>query len=272
MVSHAVQPRGLLARAGLLAAHLWLAAAPALALAGEARCWIDKGALVASASFGDIAGDFVIDLSAPVSQLHVTRAQMDGLDGPAATRTLILAGQRTAGFTMAIDDLDARTGHFDTVINGVIGVDLLRRFTVEIAPSPCRLRLFRTRAPRLARRVRLPLLDPGGAPRVPALVTDGTRVRTDALAIDTAHWISRIDGARLSRPPATPPAPPAFAGEAGAPPIRLRALELAGRLFEQVPADIAGPDTPEAIGMAIWSNFRLRLDIQSGWLDLAPAR
>jgi hypothetical protein len=214
----------------------------------------------------------VIDLSAPASQLHITRAQMDGLDGPAATRTLTLAGQRVGGFTMAIADLDARTGRFDTVINGVIGVDLLRRFTVEISPSPCRLRLFRTRAPRLARRVRLPLSNLGGAPLVSALVTDGTRVRTDVLAIDTAQWISRIDGARLSRPPPTPPAGPASHGEALAPPIRLRALEVAGRLFEQVPAEIAGQDAPEAIGMAVWSSVRLRLNIQSGWLDIAPAR
>ena len=32
---------------------------------GETRCWIDNGALVVPAAFGDIAGDFILDLSAP---------------------------------------------------------------------------------------------------------------------------------------------------------------------------------------------------------------
>jgi hypothetical protein len=232
--------------------------------ASETRCWIDKGALVAPAAFGDVAGDFLIDLSAPVSVLHVTRAQEDGLEGIAATRDLSIAGRRLAGVTLAIVDLDARTAKFDTTINGVIGADLLRRFVVEIDPSPCRLRLLRRRSGAWPGSVRLAIREIGGRPLTLARVTDGLKVRSGLFAIDTADWATIVAGARLSRPqPADPPAP-----------VRLRGVEVAGRLFEQVPAALrppAGDETPDAIGMAIWSRWRLRLDLRHGWLELAPA-
>ena len=240
----------------------WLALARA-APAGETRCWIDKGALVAPASFGDIAGDFLIDLSAPASALHVTRAQEDGLEGEAATRDLVVAGQRLAAVALPIADLDARTAKFDTTINGVIGADLLRRFIVEIEPSPCRLRLLRRRPAAWRRSVRLAIREAGGRPLARARVTDGAQVRTGLFAIDTANWATLVAGARLSRPQAAD-APP---------PVRLRGVEVAGRLFEQAPA-VAQPqgndEAAGAIGMAVWSRWRLRLDIRHGWLELAP--
>ena len=61
-------------------------------LAGEARCWVDHGALVAAVSFGDIAGDFILDVSTPKSALHLTRAQGDGIDAVSAVRPLVIAG------------------------------------------------------------------------------------------------------------------------------------------------------------------------------------
>lgn len=233
------------------------------ALAGETRCWIDKGALVAPAAFGDIAGDFLIDLSAPASALHGTRAQEDGLDGKAVTRDLSIAGRRLAGVTLAIVDLDARTAKFDTTINGVVGADLLRRFLVEIDPSPCRLRLLRRRPARWAGSVRLAIRETDGRPLVPASVTDGLKVRSGLFALGTADWATRVPG-RLSRPQTT---------DAPAP-VRLRALEIAGRLFEQVPAATqphAIDEARGAIGMAVWSRWRLRLDMRDSWLELAPA-
>src|SRR5439155_3103015 len=48
-----------------------LAAAPG-AWAGEARCWYENGALVVSAALGDIAGDFILDVSATTSALNNT--------------------------------------------------------------------------------------------------------------------------------------------------------------------------------------------------------
>jgi hypothetical protein len=242
--------------------------------AAGARCWIDKGAVVAAASFGDIAGDFLIDLSAPTSALHVTRAQEDGLDGPAARGDLVLAGRHIVGVTLPIADLDPRTARFDTTINGVIGVDLLRRFIVEIDPSPCRLRLLRRPLRPWSGADRLAVREAGGRPLAAARVTDGTRVRAGVFAIDTADWETALTGARLSRPQsADAPAP-----------VRLRAVEVGGRLVEQAPARVQPPpeaasgDAVEgaatadgAIGMAVWSRWRLRVDFRGGWLDLAPA-
>ncbi len=234
------------------------------AVAGETRCWIDKGALVAPASFGDIAGDFLIDLSAPASALHVTRAQEDGLEGHAATRELVVAGRKLAGVTLPIVDLDARTARFDTAINGVIGADLLRRFIVEIVPSPCRLRLLRRGPVAWPGSVRLAIREVGGRPLAPARIADRAQARSGLFAMDTADWVTLVAGAGLSRPQT---------GDAPGP-VRLRGVEIAGRLFEQVPAAVQPPGNDGAagaIGMAIWSRWRVRLDIRHGWLELAPA-
>ena len=75
--------------------------------AGTTRCWIDQGAVVAAASFGDIAGDFIIDVGARVSELHVTRANEDGIEGDSAVRPLVLAGHHVAAARLAVVDLDA---------------------------------------------------------------------------------------------------------------------------------------------------------------------
>jgi hypothetical protein len=236
---------------------------------GGTQCWIDKGALVAPAAFGDIAGDFLIDLSAPASALQVTRAQEDGLDGGSARRDLVVAGRRLVGVTLPIVDLDARTARFDTTINGVIGADLLRRFIVEIDPAPCRLRLLLRRPAAWPGSVRLAVREAGGRPLAPARITDGVRLRAGRFAIATADWSTQIGEARLSRPQ----------NASAAAPVRLRAVEVAGRLFEQVPALVRPPpdareddaNDPDAIGMAVWSQWRVRLDMRHGWLELAPA-
>jgi hypothetical protein len=117
--------------------------------------------------------------------------------------------------------------------------------------------------------VQLAIREVGGRPLAPASVTDGVRLRSGLFAIGTADWPVRIGDARLSRPPS-----------AGAPAtVRLRAVEVAGRLFEQVPATVrssadaqkAGGGDADAIGMAVWSRWRMRLDARGGWLELAPA-
>jgi hypothetical protein len=249
------------------AAILWAGAATA-ASAGETRCWIDNGALVAPAAFGDIVGDFLIDLAAPRSELHVTRAQSDGVVADTVTRDLIVAGQRIPAVTLQVADLDSRTATFVTSINGVLGADVLKAFVVDVEPSPCRLRLSRGPGRRLAGSVRLPVRDVGGRPVVPALISDGQRVRSGLFALGAGEWASRLAGARLSRPP------PVATGS-DVPPVRLRALELGGRLFEQTPAVATGEapgETRGAIGMAVLSHWRMRLDMTDGWLDLAPSK
>src|SRR5271168_3220033 len=107
----AVESRGLKLASRAAAAILWAGSATA-ASAGETRCWIDNGALVAPAAFGDIAGDFLIDLSAPRSELHGTRAQSDGVVTPTATGELVIAGQRLPAVTLEVADLDHRTASF----------------------------------------------------------------------------------------------------------------------------------------------------------------
>ena len=250
----------------ILAVLSFLVAQSASARAGEVRCWIDKGALIAPAAFGDSAGDFLIDLSAPASQLHVTRAQSAGVAEPMVARDLVIAGQTVGRFSMVVSDLDARTASFDTTVNGVIGADVLDRFTVDIEPSPCRLRLSRTAVRARVGETMLharAALD--GRPLVMATVTDGAQVRSGPFALDTAHWTTRLSRAR--------PSTPSPDGVHRNPPrLRLRALEVGGRLFEQVPVVVAPDADAEvsgAIGMAVLSRLHMRLDARAGSLLLS---
>jgi hypothetical protein len=247
------------------------AAAPAFATSSAqrsgTRCWIDNGALVAPAAFGDISGDFLIDLSAPVSLLHDTRARLDGLETETVTRDLRFVGRSFPAVSMAVIDLDARTRAFATVINGVIGADVLSRSVVEIDLSPCRIRFVRRTARRTPGAERLPVRVSNGRPLVEARITDGVRVRSGFFALDTAAGTTTLFGDRLSRAPPTSGAPP---------PIRLRAMTLAGRLFEQVPAVVAaetdGKGARGAIGLSVLSPWRLRLDMHDGWIDLTARK
>jgi hypothetical protein len=257
-------------RAGaVLCLSLVLAGGPSHA--GVARCWYENGALVAPAAFGDIAGDFIVDVSAPTSQLHLTRAQGDGIEAAVAKGSLTLAGERLDGVAIAVADLDARSAGFPTVINGVIGADVLQRFVVEIAFAPCRLILYRRAPARWRNAVRLAVRRVGAIPVVAAGVSDGVTARRGAFAIDTASAGLRLAQASLSRQP------PAGVDPASRtrPAARLRALSLAGRLIENAPAgliDGAPAGLDGAIGDAVWSRFAMRLDLKGGWLDLAPAR
>ncbi|MDI1364263.1 MAG: hypothetical protein PSX79_05255, partial [bacterium] len=116
-------------------------AAPAVARAGETACWFENGAVVAPAVIADMAGDYVIDLSAPVTLLHETTAQMGGYADTDLTLPVRLAGQRVAAAPVAVRDLDYRSVGFVTPIAGVIGADILTRFVVSLDFAPCRLRL-----------------------------------------------------------------------------------------------------------------------------------
>src|SRR4029077_16427926 len=95
--------------------------APGAAFAGEAQCWYENGALVIPAAFGEIAGDFILDVSAPKSQLHDSRAGAAGIDGASPPRDLTLGGERLPAFPIEVADLDARSWGFPTNINGVLG-------------------------------------------------------------------------------------------------------------------------------------------------------
>lgn len=240
------------------------------ARAGETRCWFENGVLVVPAAFGDIAGDFILDVSAPRSQLHLTRAQSAGIVTDRTTADLRLAGERLPRFNLQVVDLDARTRGFTTNIAGVLGADALGRFVVDIDFSPCRVRLRHGRTDPLKGAVRLKLNEVAGAPAVEAGISDGVISRHGLFAVDTASAGARVVEAGLSR---VPPAgvDPADRQRAVA---RLRALSLGGRLFEQTPAGLAtdvSPGLAGAVGNAVWSRFHLRLAIRRGWLELKAA-
>jgi hypothetical protein len=236
-------------------------AAPARA--GETACWFENGAVVVPAAFGDIAGDFILDASAPASLLHTTTAGTFGIEAPTTRATLRLAGVRRVKFAMRVADLDGRTRPFVTGISGVIGADALMPFVIDIATSPCRVRLSRRAKPTPAS-MRLPLRIVGGALAVKAAISDGASARQGWFAIDTGSATTRVADAGLSRSPA----------EGTDPPVRLRALSLGGLLFEQIPAGLTADPVAGlsgSIGEAVWSRFRLRLDPRRGWLEFRPA-
>jgi hypothetical protein len=233
------------------------------ASAGETACWFDNGAVVVPAAFGDIAGDFILDLSAPHSQLHVTVAESAGIGPPTARAALRLAGETLGGLEMTVTDLDARSTPFVAGVAGVIGADAFAGWVVSLQTSPCRVALSR-RAGRLVGGRRLPLRRIAGAWAVEAAISDGVTSRRGWFAIDTGGPGMRIADARFTRQP-----PPGAAES----PARLRALSLGGRLFEQTPAGLmadAPPGLAGSIGEAAWSAFRMRIDAGRGWLDLAP--
>ena len=86
---------------------LTLLAAPAMA--GETACWFENGAVVAPAAIGGIAGDYVIDLSAPRTLLHVDVAQGAGFVETALTLPVRLAGQSVDAAPIAVQSPSRRS-------------------------------------------------------------------------------------------------------------------------------------------------------------------
>ncbi len=247
---------------------LCLGAAPALA--GETSCRIENGAVVVPAAFGDIAGDFLIDASRPTSVLHLTAAQGAGIVTSSTRGALRVAARRVANFPMEVASLDTREQGFVTNISGALGADFLRRFVVDLDFSPCRIDFVRQAKRHRHGAVRTAIVWVAGAPTIGAAIADreGTSL-AGRFAIDTAAVGSRIADARFTRPlpsgadPASPARPPA----------RLRALSVAGDLFEETPAGIlpgAPPGLAGTIGLAVWTHYRMRLDLAAGWVELSP--
>jgi len=252
-------------RTALHALLLALSLGPA-ARAGETACWFENGAIVAPAVIGDMAGDYVIDLSAPRTLLHETRAQMAGLTEPEFTTSVEVAGIRTPSLPVKIADLDARGAGFVTPIAGVIGMDVLAGHSVEIDFARCRLRIDKPW--RARRQVVFPVEVIEGLPTVPAAVSDGPRAFSGAFAIDTAS----LAMARLSTRDAGATGKLDTTARHKAP-ARLRALSIGGVLAENVPASLAD-DLPEGVagtlGTGLWARHRLRLDAEGRTLTVAP--
>lgn len=238
------------------------------AVAGETACWFENGAVVAPAEIGGVAGDWLLDPSAPVTLLHDTRAEMEGL--PKAFRASgHLAGATLAPVAVSVADLDDRAPGFLTPIAGVIGADVLGRYVVDLQFSPCRLRIYAGRAPRFGRARALPLQLVAGTPAIRAAISDDRRARAGLFAID---WSSRA-AVRLANAGLSPPAKGLEPTPRMLAPARLRALSVAGDLYEQPTAAIAeglDPTLAGTLGVEFWSRWRLRLDIAHGELLLKP--
>ena len=153
-----------------LLALSFLAASGGSALAGQTACWFENGAVVVPAAIGEVAGDYVLDLSAPHTLLHETTAQRAGFADTALSLPVRLAGQRTAATPVTVRDLDYRGVGFFTPIVGVIGADILERYVVTLDFAPCRLSLEALGADRGLRPGALPVAMVGGVPRWPGAV------------------------------------------------------------------------------------------------------
>jgi hypothetical protein len=252
----------------LLALSVCLLAAP-VARAGEAACWFENGAVVVPAEVGGVAGDWLIDPSAPRTLLHETRARMEGLPPVFAARAR-LAGVSLDGLQVTVADLDGRAPGFPTPIAGVIGADVLARFVVDLEFAPCRLRFSTGPVRRIARGARvLRLSDAGGVPVIEAAVSDDRRARRGLFAID---WSSRA-AVRLTAAVFRPDRTGAAEAPRNQAPGTLRALSLDGALYEEQSAALApelDPALAGALGTDLWRRWRLSLDIRGGRLLLIP--
>jgi hypothetical protein len=250
-----------------------LAASAGRAQAGEARCWYENGAVVVAGAFGDIAGDFILDSTAPRSLLHDDVAHATGIDAPTAHGDLLVAGERLRGFDLKLADMNEQEVGFPTTIVGVIGADVLTRFTVRIDFAPCRVTFLRKPPGRDHGATRLELRAIGGVPAVAATAFDGTRARPGLFAVDTASLGVRLVAAEtsFSRPLADPVDPTLRFR----PPGRLRGLSFGDQVVAAAPAGLLEYDLPGlkgAIGTAVLSRYRITFDLKRGWLDLTPAR
>ncbi|RAK57979.1 hypothetical protein [Phenylobacterium deserti] len=254
----------------LLTALTAATAAPAIARAGEVRCWLDNGVVVAAASVAGVAGDYVIDTGQAGSQLGETRAQSEGFDGKTVAGEVLLANERLGSHALAVTDLDLRTGALPTPVAGVLGADVLRGFVIDVRFAPCRLAVWPAgKSPPLSGVVHT-LEWKSGAPTVAARAADGSQVLEGAFTLatgsDTAVRLSD-DAASVARATKRQELYPY-----GVYRPRLRALELNGRLFELVPAGLLrARDTPALgeLGTPVLAHYRLRFDFPASRVVLA---
>ncbi|MFC3068652.1 aspartyl protease family protein [Phenylobacterium soli] len=251
-----------------LAALLLALVAPA----PPVSCWFENGVVVVPAEVAGVAGDFILDTGQAQTILAETQAQGAGFSETALTAQVRLAGRRTAGVPVAVQDIDVRAGLFPTPIAGVIGADVLKAYVVDIDFAPCRVRLsLPARAPRFRAAAALPLTWIAGAPAVEAAVADGPHAFTGDFALATGSDTAvRLSDALAAAPGA---AKPRELYPYGVLRPRLRALSFAGRLAEDLPAGLVKPADPALageIGAPLLAAWRVRLDFPGRRLLLAP--
>lgn len=240
-----------------------IAFAPTLVRAQSAPCWYEHGVVVVSASVAGIAGDYILDTGAPATLIHETRAQAAGFEGVELRGEVRVAGMRLADRPIRVADLDAPTFAFPTPIAGVIGADVLAGKILDIDFAPCRVAIWRPGAePRFGADFTLPLEPERSLPTIRAAVADGPHALQGAFVVSTGldAPVRLAQGYATTRPGLSDPAALLPTGGRRA---RLRALSLAGELFEDLPAGLMAAETDGplgAIGPGVLERWRVRID------------
>ena len=248
--------------------------APALACAGESRCWYEAGVLVVPAEVMGVAGDYVLDTGAPTTLLADTQAQAAGFAETALTGEVRLAGLRLEGRPVAVAVLDARLRYLPTPVAGVIGADVLSSYVLDVRFSPCRVGLWRPgKAPRFRSNARLPLAWSASRPVAAGGVADGRHAFLGDFVLATGSDTpvrlrdDLADAPGAARRESVYP----YGGVAA----QLRALSFAGDLYENLPSGLlAKADLAAAgeIGAPVLAHYRLRFDFPALQLELAKAK
>lgn len=231
--------------------------------------------MVVPASVAGIAGDYLIDPSAPKTLIHETRAQTEGIAVTELTAPVRVAGLTLKALPVRVVDLDFRAPGFDTPIAGIIGADALAGQVVDLDFAPCRVRIHgppkRDLGGRKARGRAIPLTLVGGVPTLRAAVSDDDHAVAGQFAVDwsSAGMVRLSDQIAAFRPAREGYDPMARNDARG----RLRAFSFLGDLSEEAPSGlIAGldPAVAGAIGTDVWSRWKLRLDMSRRVLTLSP--
>jgi hypothetical protein len=235
-----------------------------------ADCWFENGAVVAAASVAGIAGDYLIDPSAPITLIHETRAQGEGITTLELVAPVRVAGLSLAALPVKVVDLDFRAPGFDTPIAGIIGADALAGQVVDLDFAPCRVRIHGRTGNRPRGRA-VPLTLVGGVPTVRASVADDRSARAGLFAVDwsSAGQVRLSDRLAAFKPIAEGFDPLARNTATG----RLRAFSFLGELSEEPRSGlVAGldPAVSGSIGTDEWSRWKVRLDLASRVLTLSP--
>ncbi|HYD46110.1 MAG TPA: hypothetical protein VEA79_12665 [Phenylobacterium sp.] len=215
--------------------------------------------LIAPAEVAGIAGDYIIDTGQPATVLHYDRATGAGLAEPGVRASALLAGLESPQVEVAIVSLDVRAGGLPTPVAGVVGVDVLSHYRMELRLSPCRLTLRRG-GPAKAE-----------VPLVEATVSDGRTARRGWFVVATGQ----APALQLSAAEVEPTQPPAE-GEP-APVRRIDRLSVGGELFTRLETHVVPPESLDAraigvIGAAALKAFRMTFDFQRARLSLTPSR
>lgn len=260
-----------MARLSLFLSGLATGLAAATAHAGETACRFDAGVLVVPAEVAGIAGDYIFDTGAARTALHETTAHSEGIAAEALSGDVRLAGMVWKQIPLEVADLDVRGWNLSTPLAGIIGVDVLRRYVVDVTYAPCRITL--SRPGRGSRRggYALPLRWDLGRPTVRATVSDDVHQITGDFVVATganapvrlADDLAQAPGAAL----------PAELYPDGVWLARLPRVVFAGAEGRDVAAGLMRPEGEAAgvLGGEVLARFRLSFDFPAGRLLVAPA-